>query len=163
MATITETKLIDDLDGSLANETIEFGLDGRRYEIELSEPNADHLRDALAPYIDAARKAGTSGGSGNSRKPVRPEPGGKHRIDRDEATTIRAWVRDNGGEISDRGRIPQKYVEAYRNGDTSIFQKDADDNKDVDEPEQAQPEPVVVGGGVGDPFSTFTEPENVHF
>jgi len=50
--------LIDDLDGDKADETVEFGLDGKSYEIDLSTGNADKLRDALASYVTAARRPG---------------------------------------------------------------------------------------------------------
>jgi hypothetical protein len=186
MAKQTIITLIDDLDESVeADETVAFGLDGRGYEIDLSAEHADELRDALKPFVDAARRAGDSFGGGVGRKPAKPEPGGKDRLDRDEAAAIRAWVRENGGHISDRGRIPHKYVEAYRADpkDTSIFdhgddeddepqqQPEADEFDDADEldgegegdDEEAQP--VGAGSGVGDPFATFVEPESgsVHF
>ena len=49
--------LVDDLDGSEADETVTFGLDGSAYEIELSELNARDLRRALLPFVDQARTA----------------------------------------------------------------------------------------------------------
>ncbi len=52
--------LVDDLDGSEAEETVNFELDGRKYEIELSGMNATELRSALMPYIDRARAAEAS-------------------------------------------------------------------------------------------------------
>ena len=48
MAQIREVRLVDDLDGEAADETVEFGIDGRNYEIDLSKENAGRLRDALA-------------------------------------------------------------------------------------------------------------------
>jgi len=63
-------RFIDDLDGSEASGTIDFGLDGRTYEIDLSEENAAKLRDALAPFIDAGRKAG---GRGPGRRRARAQ------------------------------------------------------------------------------------------
>jgi len=47
--------LVDDLDGSVADETVRFELDGRPYEIELSKHNAAAFRNTLLPYIDQAR------------------------------------------------------------------------------------------------------------
>jgi hypothetical protein len=190
MAKQTIITLIDDLDESVeADETVAFGLDGRGYEIDLSAEHADELRDALKPFVDAARRAGDSFGGGVGRRPAKPEPGGKDKLDKDEAAAIRAWVRENGGHISDRGRIPRKYVEAYRVDpkDTSIF--DHGDGDDEDDEPQQQPEtdelaedqliehseasdfeddeddedeaqPVGAGSGVGDPFATFVEPES---
>jgi hypothetical protein len=125
--------LIDDTDGTPAAETVYFALDNRGYEIDLSDENIDKLHEAFAPYIEAGRRAG------NSHKPTKPEPGGRPAIDREEAVAIREWVRTNGGHIGDRGRIPKKFVEAYRSDpkDTSIFLKDDDE----------QPEPVTVDAG----------------
>jgi len=50
--------LVDDLDGGEAVETIKFGLDGKNFEIDLSEDNAKALRDAFAPYVGVARGLG---------------------------------------------------------------------------------------------------------
>src|SRR6476660_5478664 len=68
MAQQTTVRFIDDLDGSDASGTFDFSLGGRNYQIDLSDDNAAKLRDALAPYIDVARKAGSrSGGRGRPR------------------------------------------------------------------------------------------------
>jgi hypothetical protein len=60
MAQRTITTLIDDLDGTElkrgSGETIRFGIDGRTYEIDLSDDNAQALREALQPYTDAGRQ-----------------------------------------------------------------------------------------------------------
>lgn len=58
MAQVTVVELVDDLDGSEADETVEFALDGAAYEIDLSATNAEELREALGPYVEAARRAG---------------------------------------------------------------------------------------------------------
>ena len=54
MARQTTVTLVDDLDGSEAEEQVEFSVDGRTYEIDLSTVNASRLRDALAPFVSAA-------------------------------------------------------------------------------------------------------------
>lgn len=61
MARKTIITLVDDLDGSEATATVAFGLDGRNYEIDLNDSNEAALRDALAPYVDNARKLTTRG------------------------------------------------------------------------------------------------------
>jgi hypothetical protein len=58
MASKTVIVFEDDVDGGKADETVRFGLDGATYEIDLSDRNADRLRKALAPFLDAARKTG---------------------------------------------------------------------------------------------------------
>jgi hypothetical protein len=112
VAQIREIRLIDDLDGEVAHETVEFGIDGKNYEIDLSSANADKLRSALANYVGAARKAAagrrraTAAGNGSSsaRKPA---------IDREQNQAIREWARKRGMKVSDRGRIPAEVLEAY--------------------------------------------------
>ena len=106
--------LFDDIDGSEAAETIAFGLDGKSYEIDLSDQNIDKLHEALAPFIEHARKAGgRSGGRGRTRgqaamvdKPARSS--------REETAAIRDWARQHGHEVSDRGRISKAVIEAYQ-------------------------------------------------
>ena len=60
MAQITQVKLVDDLDGGEAAESVAFSLDGKSYEIDLSEKHAAALRDAFAPFVGSARRAGGS-------------------------------------------------------------------------------------------------------
>src|SRR5689334_23260862 len=60
MASVTEVRLVDDIDGGEAAETVAFDLEGKNYEIDLSETHAAKLREVLAPYVAAARRAGSS-------------------------------------------------------------------------------------------------------
>lgn len=110
MAQKIETRYVDDLDGSDAVGTIDFGLDGKSYEIDLSEENAATLRDSLADFVAAARKT-TSGRT--AKMTSRNGDGGGLRADREQTAAIRAWARENGHEISGRGRIPKAVVAAY--------------------------------------------------
>ncbi|EIF00785.1 histone-like nucleoid-structuring protein Lsr2 [Saccharomonospora glauca] len=111
MAQKVLVSLVDDLDGSEADETVEFGLDGINYEIDLSAENAEELRDALAQYVEHARRAGGRKRS-SSRSSVKA-PARSAAVDREQNQAIRAWARKNGFEVSDRGRIPSEVVEAY--------------------------------------------------
>jgi hypothetical protein len=112
VAQIREIRLIDDLDGDAADETVEFGVDGKNYEIDLSKDNAEKLRDALAAFVAAARRSGGGGGRrrGNSgaSAPVR-----RPSIDREQNQAIRDWARKRGMKVSDRGRIPAEVLDAY--------------------------------------------------
>jgi hypothetical protein len=110
MAKQVITSLIDDIDGRPASQTIEFGLDGVSYSIDLSDRNADKLRAALHPYIDAGTRVGRVTGGGR-RPPGRP--GQPARTSRDQTAAIREWAAKAGHEISNRGRIPARIVEAY--------------------------------------------------
>ena len=102
MARKTQVILIDDIDGSEATGTVSFALDGVAYEIDLNDDNAQQLREQFAVWTDKARRVGgrrTSGtrsvGSSN------------------DTAKVRAWAKDNGYEVSERGRISKKVREAY--------------------------------------------------
>jgi hypothetical protein len=92
-------------------------LDGRQYEIDLSDENVAKLRDALAPFITAARTAGGRGsgrGRRAQRQPAR-ETEKPARSSREEAAAIRQWAREHGqGRVAERGRIPRSVMEAYQ-------------------------------------------------
>ena len=110
MARQTTVRFIDDLDGSDAAGTFDFSLDGRAYQIDLSDENAAKLRDALAPYVGAARKT-----SGRARTPRQSAVADKPvRSNRDQTSAIREWARANGHQVSERGRIPKSVLEAYQ-------------------------------------------------
>ena len=109
MAKQVITLLTDDLDGGEADRTVEFGLDGVNYTIDLSEKNAGKLRKALDPYLTAATRVGRSGGESR----VRRGAVSTGRASRDQNQAIREWAGKNGYEVSERGRIPSSIVEAY--------------------------------------------------
>lgn len=101
MAQRVQVILEDDIDGTSADETIRFALDGVDYEIDLSNDNADKLREAMALWVGHARKVSKRrGGSGSSAKSGSP-------------TDIRNWARANGMEVNSRGRVPAHVREAY--------------------------------------------------
>ena len=111
MAKQVITLLTDDLDGGEADRTVEFGLDGVSYTIDLSEKNAGKLRKALDPYLAVATRVGRSGGdSRTARRTAAPVSG---RSSRDQNQAIREWANKNGYEVSERGRIPSSIVEAF--------------------------------------------------
>ena len=119
MAQIREIRLVDDLDGEAADETVEFGIDGKSYEIDLSKENAGRLRDVLADFVSAARRAGgrrrggSSAGTGSASGGAGAAPKGRASIDREQNQAIRDWARKRGMKVSDRGRIPAEVLEAY--------------------------------------------------
>jgi hypothetical protein len=112
MAQQTTVRFVDDLDGSDASGTFDFAIDGRQYQIDLSDENAAKLRDALAPYVGAARKAGGRA-RGRVARPtaVAEKPA---RSNRDQTAAIRGWARANGHQVSDRGRISKSVMDAYQ-------------------------------------------------
>lgn len=111
--------LIDDLSGEefTDGETVEFGLDGKAYEIDLGDANAAELRDVLAVYVENGRRV---------QHPVRMTLKGNrqtwsttvsasslHGYNKETKQQIRAWGRENGWEVSARGRLAGPLVEAW--------------------------------------------------
>ena len=105
MAQRVHVVLEDDLDGSEAAETVSFALDGTSYEIDLNDKNASALRDAVSLYIAHGRKVGRAGRAGSR--------GGSAKSSGTDASEVRAWARDNGFKVSERGRVPREVVAAY--------------------------------------------------
>jgi hypothetical protein len=104
MAQRVKVELVDDVDGTEADETVTFALDGVTYEIDLSSANADKLRDALASWVGHARR------SGGTRKAARNGSGGGRKRD---LAKVREWARAHGHQVSDRGRISAEVQAAY--------------------------------------------------
>lgn len=114
MAQKVVVSLVDDLDQSEADETVEFGLDGATYEIDLSDSNASALRDALADFVAHARRSGGRRKSSTAAAPsARRGGGGRAAVDREQNQAIREWARKQGMTVSERGRIPSEVSEAY--------------------------------------------------
>lgn len=109
MAQRVQVLLIDDLDGSEGAETVSFSLDGVSYEIDLSEKNAAKLRNDFATWVGNARKVGRGGSSASGRSGARRSRGGSAN----DTAAIRTWARDNGFEVSERGRISREVMDAY--------------------------------------------------
>lgn len=104
-------QLVDDIDGTVLGvgegETVHFSLNGVSYEIDLTKTNADSLRDALEPFIEAGRRssAASAARAGAPRKRAPRSP---------ETAVIREWANENGYTVSERGRVPAPIIEAYR-------------------------------------------------
>jgi len=107
MAQRIQTLFIDDIDGGEADGTVRFALDGAEYEIDLSSKHDEELRSALRSYIAHARKV-----SGSARKGAPARPGRKPSTV--DTVAVRAWARENGHDIKDRGRVPADLVAKYR-------------------------------------------------
>jgi hypothetical protein len=107
MAQKIQTLIIDDLDGSQADGTVRFGLDGTDYEIDLNTKHAQQLRDALARYVGAARRT-----SGSTRRPSRT--GRKPQANGLNTTEVREWAKAQGIDVKDRGRIPAELLAKFK-------------------------------------------------
>ncbi len=114
MARKVTTTLVDDVDGTVIEsgqgETVTFGVDGTQYEIDLTNDNANRLRDALRPFTEAARKSGRGGATAS-----RPASTSGSKNSPQELAAAREWLRSNGHNVSDRGRIAAPLFELYRN------------------------------------------------
>jgi hypothetical protein len=107
MAKKVTVELIDDYDGtSKAVETVRFGLDGVEYEIDLSTKNAGKLRAAFEQWTGPARKVGRNL-RGKNKVHARTT------VDREQTAAIREWARNNGYNVSKRGRIQADIIAAY--------------------------------------------------
>ncbi|MEU1201616.1 Lsr2 family protein [Streptomyces sp. NPDC005813] len=107
MAQKIVTVYTDDLTGAESEEvqTHTFSLNGVNYEIDLVSDNYDKLFEALAPFIEKGRKVGRASNAGRSRKSSTEGP---------SAEELRAWARENGLQVNDRGRVPASIREAYQ-------------------------------------------------
>lgn len=134
MARTTIVKCFDDLDGTEGAKTVPFSLDGTSFEIDLGPRNAENLRTALAPYIQAGVKAGRT-------VPVAPPKAraagtGTAVQQRAENERIRAWAARKGFEVAPRGRIKGEIVSQYHA-----------DQRRAAEPTPAPASPVVAVAG----------------
>ena len=102
MAQRTQILYVDDIDGSQAEGTVRFGLDGADYEIDLSKKHADQFAREIGPYIAVARKLAAA------RRTARGPRAGRH-----DQSDVRAWARGQGLKVSDRGRIPADVLARY--------------------------------------------------
>ena len=96
--------LEDDIDGGAADETVNFGLDGVSYEIDLNAQHASELREALSTWVGHARKV--------KSQPARTATTRRSRSGNDTAA-VREWAKSNGYTVSDRGRISAEVQDAY--------------------------------------------------
>lgn len=110
MAQKVQVILVDDVDGGEAEETVSFALDGVSYEIDVSAENAEALRESIGPWIGHARRVG--GRSSARRAAAKSRNGSPARASLGD---VRAWARENGFQVSDRGRVSSEVMEAYDN------------------------------------------------
>jgi hypothetical protein len=114
MAQKTIVQFVDDLDGTSSGpiETVNFGLDGVTYEIDLSDDNAGRLRDELAEFVSSARRTGGRAKRGTAATSTVSAGNGSSRS-REQTQAIRDWAKKNGHDVADRGRIPAAVIEAF--------------------------------------------------
>ena len=116
MARIEEVSvtLVDDLDGGEAAETIEFSLDGKSYEIDLSRSNAKRLRSALRPFTEHARSARRARASGRRTSSNKKGQSRTRQTGATDPAEIRAWAKAHRVKVAPRGRIAADVVERWQ-------------------------------------------------
>jgi nucleoid-associated protein Lsr2 len=108
MAKTTIVQVSDDLDGSTNASEVRFAFEGTEYTIDLSNKNRKAFEKALRPYIEAGTKvSGRRSGSSRSAPPKRSEGSSV------DLAAVRAWAKENGHQVSDRGRLPKAVLDAY--------------------------------------------------
>jgi hypothetical protein len=100
------TSFVDDIDGSEAEGTVRFALDGDEYEIDLNAKHTAALRKVLGSYVAVARKGGVS--RRPARRARRGAGGGVN------STEVREWAKSQGIEVKERGRIPADLVVKFQ-------------------------------------------------
>jgi hypothetical protein len=116
MAQKTIVTLVDDLTGEVAENisTVEFALDGRAYELDLTDENSAKLHDALSQYVNAARKIGGRRRSGPRPGRTMKTTGRAPGYNRETLKSIRAWAKKNGYNVSNRGRLSAEVLQAWQ-------------------------------------------------
>jgi Lsr2 len=101
----------DDLDGVGEATTVAFSFEGQHLEIDLSKRNRAAFEKALRPYLEAARRTGTS--RGGSRPASRKSSNGRRGAHRTDPAVVREWAAKNRLPVSARGRISTDILEQY--------------------------------------------------
>ena len=104
-------KLVDDLDGGEATESVAFALDGTSFVIDLSKKNAAAFRKLFDRYVKAGRRSSPVGG--RRRKAAASTNGSKQKRGFDIAE-LREWAGAHDVTVPARGRIPQAVVDQYK-------------------------------------------------
>ncbi|RMI32585.1 histone-like nucleoid-structuring protein Lsr2 [Nocardia stercoris] len=117
MAQKTIVEIYDDLSNEpidtdiVPNPTISFAVDGVEYEIDLGAKNRDEFYAVLKRYTANARKVS---GARRARKTEVRTGSSAGKLSKAELNKIRDWAKENGRQVSTRGRLSSELVEAYR-------------------------------------------------
>lgn len=116
------TKLVDDIDGSDATDTLEFSWGGDNYTIDLCDENADKFREIMALYVGSATKV---------RHDILPAAKRAVRTKK-ELDEIRAWARERGLQVAPTGRIREDVLTAYEARNEAVTEELEDDTDDAE-------------------------------
>ena len=114
MAKTTIVQVSDDLDGSANASEVRFAFEGTEYAIDLSSKNRKALEKALRPYVEAGTKvSGRRSAATRSARPKRSGNSGNSGNSAVDLAAVRAWAKENGHQVSDRGRLPRAVLDAH--------------------------------------------------
>ncbi|WP_018178943.1 histone-like nucleoid-structuring protein Lsr2 [Jongsikchunia kroppenstedtii] len=100
-------EFVDDVDpAELADETVEFTIDGVNYTIDLSSAHAMQLRFDFQKWIEHASYL-------TGRRKSRGFGLRSDRANAEHGRQIRAWAQSQGIDIAARGRIPDAVINQY--------------------------------------------------
>lgn len=120
MAERIEVELVDDIDGSPAQHTITFALDGVHYEIDLNKHHAQQLRSVLAPYLEKARTAEKTDKPRTSKQREREE-----RRQRQENKQLTEQIRGAAQRTREQQKAQEEQEKAARAEQESAEQQPA--------------------------------------
>ena len=89
--------MMDETDGSQADEIVHFGLDGAEFELNLSKAHAEKLRRVLEPYIKAGRKTGSM-------------RNGRAATNKDQAEPVLDGAKQHSMKVSDSGQVQRQII-----------------------------------------------------
>ncbi|MFC0447041.1 histone-like nucleoid-structuring protein Lsr2 [Rhodococcus jostii] len=111
MARKVVVEMVDDIDGTAFGEngeSIHYAVDGVEYVIDLKDEHAKEIRETFEYYIAHSTRV-----SGRKHRSDRPGNANVVKRPSDETKKIRAWAREQGHELSSRGRIPTEIEQAF--------------------------------------------------
>jgi hypothetical protein len=132
-------ELEDDLTGGPADETVQFGVDGVAYELDLSAKHAADLRHRLARFVEHAR----------IHRPVRSRASARTTASRERSRQIRVWAQEEGFDVAGHGRLPAEVVRQYESAPGRAHPSDRTphrpDNSRASAPARSDGKPTRTG------------------
>lgn len=102
--------LTDDIDESVdAVGTLSFFVDGQEHEIDLGEENMEHYKALIAEHRSMLLELKDYGRPVRRQTPL-SAPRGRTP---EQLKEIRTWLRSQGHEVKDQGRIPEKLIDLW--------------------------------------------------
>ncbi len=99
-----------DIPDDSAGGTVEFAVSGSQYAIDLTEDELSTFNEILAPYVGSAQRLSRRGAA-ISKTTV--SASGEGRRTKEQLTAIRKWAKQNGHEVSERGRVARPILDAF--------------------------------------------------